>query len=209
MKKVVIILAVIVAVIGAVLYGFYWYLTQGPDLSPYMHLREPQISAKPAQNMLVVTAKGDPNVVGGPAFEALFSTYFRMPGVPKSFGGITPRARWPLSADTPMSEWVGRYALPVPDSIDTIPAGDHPAGLSVALEQWSYGEVAEILHFGPYDQEQPTIERLKGFVRSQGYEITGEHEEEYLKGPTLFGKGDPQAYVTIIRYEVAPVDSGR
>jgi hypothetical protein len=32
--------------------------------------------------------------------------------------------------------------------------------------------------------------------------IAGAHEEEYIKGPTMTGKGDPEKYVTIIRYQV-------
>ncbi len=40
------------------------------------------------------------------------------------------------------------------------------------------------------------------FIKAQGYEVIGVHEEEYLKGPTMFSKGDPKKYVTIIRYRV-------
>ncbi len=31
---------------------------------------------------------------------------------------------------------------------------------------------------------------------------TGEHEEEYLKGPGMFGTGGPEKYLTIIRYRL-------
>jgi hypothetical protein len=70
------------------------------------------------------------------------------------------------------------------------------------LATWEYGEVAEMLHLGPYDQEQPATQRLMDFINAQGYTIAGEHEEEYLKGPTMFSKGDPEKYATIIRYRV-------
>lgn len=65
----------------------------------------------------------------------------------------------------------------------------------------NFGEVAEILHPGPYETESPTIDRLLKFIESSGYRIVGDHEEEYLKGPG-YGKIDPKDYATIIRYRV-------
>ncbi|MCK9244452.1 MAG: GyrI-like domain-containing protein, partial [Candidatus Marinimicrobia bacterium] len=58
-------------------------------------------------------------------------------------------------------------------------------------------------HVGPYTTEPPTIQKLMDYITSQGYTIIGPHEEEYLKGPTMFGKGNPEKYKTIIRYQVA------
>jgi hypothetical protein len=113
-----------------------------------------------------------------------------------------PRARWPVSLDTPKSEWLGLYALPVPETTTELPQYEAQAGLNVSLTTWEYGEVAEILHIGPYDQEQPTVKRLMDFINEQGYAIIGDHEEEYLKGPTMFSRGDPEKYTTIIRYRV-------
>ncbi len=44
------------------------------------------------------------------------------------------------------------------------------------------------------------VKQLLDFVDEEGYNIIGAHEEEYLKGPTMFSKGNPEEYVTIIRY---------
>ncbi len=66
---------------------------------------------------------------------------------------------------------------------------------------WRYGTVAEILHVGSYATETPTIERLHQFIADQGYEIAGPHEEEYLKGPGMWGVKEKD-YLTIIRYQV-------
>ena len=92
--------------------------------------------------------------------------------------------------------------MPVPDSIATVPRGDGKDGLDVALATWEYGEVAEILHVGPYSAEEPTIARLKGFISDQGYEIAGPHEEEYVRGPGMLFAGDARSYLTLIRYQV-------
>ena len=74
--------------------------------------------------------------------------------------------------------------------------------MKASLETWEYGEVAEILHIGPYNKEEPTVNKLMNFIKEQGYEVAGLHEEEYLKGPTMAGPGDPEKYLTIIRYRV-------
>jgi len=66
--------------------------------------------------------------------------------------------------------------------------------------------VAEILHTGPYSREEPALKRLGEFIQEQGYVILGGHEEEYIVGPTQSGKGEPEKYVTIIRYRVQRPD---
>jgi hypothetical protein len=157
--------------------------------------------------MLVVEAQGDPNTVGAQAFGLVFQLYYSTPGTPKGPFQSAPRARWPVSLEQPKSEWIGLYALPVPDSMTTLPPHEAPAGLSASLQKWQYGEVAEILHVGPYDREEPTVQRLLGHLVESGYEVIGVHEEEYLRGPTMAGPGDPEKYLTIIRYRVRKVDA--
>jgi len=191
----------IVLVVGSAAL-FMYSMMKGPDLKKYEHLKEPAISTMPDQKMLVVEAKGDPNVVGEKAFGLLFQLYFKMKDTPKSSLQAAPRARWPLPFDTPKTEWVGLYAMPVPATVTELPHYEATPELAASLTTWEYGDVAEILHIGAYDKEQPTVARLMAFVKAQGYEIVGNHEEEYLKGPTMFSKGDPEKYVTIIRYRV-------
>ncbi|MCK6562092.1 GyrI-like domain-containing protein [bacterium] len=193
--------ALVVAVVALIAVTYY-YMTQGPDLSKYEHLKNPQIVTAPDQKMIVVEAKGDPNVAGSKAFATLFQVYFKTKGTAKGPGQLAPRARWPLAWDTPKSEWLGLYAMPVPETTTELPSFEAPRELKVSLTTWEYGEVAEILHMGPYDKEQPTVARLMEFIKTQGYEVAGEHEEEYLKGPTMFSRGDPEKYATIIRYRV-------
>lgn len=181
--------------------GLFLFMPAGPDVRQYEFLKEPRITNLPDRKMLVVTAKGDPNITGSAAFKLLFQTYFKVPGVPKS-PRQAPRARWTGDMNE-KSTWTGYYALPVPDGTAQLPDIETPPGLSVELATWNYGEVAEILHIGPYQEETANIERLHAFIEKQGYRITGEHEEEYLKGPGMFLAGDPKGYYTIIRLRVA------
>lgn len=172
------------------------------NFKAYEPLLNPQINVKAPQTMLVYEAVGDPNETVGNAFGALFSTFFKLK---KEYDMemSAPRARWPKGLDTPKSEWVGIYALPVSDQLKELPAKameEHP---ELKLEVWEYGEVAEILHKGSYASEEPTVKRLHQFIEESGYVISGYHEEEYLKGPGMFGKGNPDKYYTIIRYVVS------
>lgn len=180
----------------------------GPSARQFDYLKDPQVHILPDLKVLQVEAKGDPAVVGGQAFGLLFKTYFQLKGVPKGRRQPAPRARWPLPLETPKGDWIGRYAIPVPESTDSLPSrGDDPSGLRVELTTWEYGDVAEVLHVGPYDQEEPTVARLTQFIKDCRYEIIGDHEEEYLRGPGMFSKGNPKKYLTIIRYRVKKIQS--
>ena len=178
---------------------------QGQDFSQFEHLKDAKISTKKDQKVLVVEAKGDPNVVGGKSFGLLFRTYFMMKDTPKGAGFSPPRARWPVELDSDKEGWTGYYALPVPESVEKLPELQPQEGLKISLTTWKYGEVAEILHTGPYDKEEPTVKKLMDYIKAQGYEVLGDHEEEYLLGPTMAGPGDPEKYKTIIRYRVKKV----
>lgn len=201
MSKKHIIAAGIIVLAGVLLLAYLFLLPKGPDLKAYEFLKEPRITSLPDRKMLVVEAKGDPNVVGGKAFGLLFKTYYKIEGTAKGPKQPAPLARW--SGDMKVkSSWTGYYALPVPDRVISLPAIDREPGFDVKLTTWEYGEVAEILHIGPYATETPTIEKLMQFIKDRGYEIIGLHEEEYLKGPGMFFKGDPNNYYTIIRLRI-------
>jgi hypothetical protein len=198
MKVIQILIVLIVAAVVSVP-----LMAQEPNISQFERLKEPKISTQKNQKMLVVEAKGDPNVVGGKAFGLLFQLYYRMAETPKGPMQPAPRARWPISlVDTQKSTWIGAYGLPVPETITELPKYETQEGLKASLATWEYGTVAEILYIGPYDKEEPTIKRLLDFIKEQGYVTVGDHEEEYIKGPSMYGKDDPEKYVTIIRYRV-------
>ncbi len=192
---------IISAVLGLfVLLALWFFLASGPDLASYEPLREPRIVTMPGQTMLEATVTGDPAEAGKKAFGSLFKIYYKVIGSSKERGTAIPRARWPKPFSTPRNEWIGIYGLPVPADITVLPEQKGP--VRVKLATWEYGEVAEILHVGPYSTEPQTIGKLLAFIKSRGYRISGPHEEEYLRGPGLLFAGDPAGYYTIIRYQV-------
>ena len=171
----------------------------GQSMKPYEALKDPSIVQKPSQNMITVEVKGDPSKTGD-SVSLLYQAYFKLPIKAKKM--VAPRARWPKPFNTPREEWVGIWGLPIPAVVTVVPQLKNQGGNGVRIETWEYGTVAEILHKGPYKTELPTVERLRTFISNQGYVISGPHEEEYLRGPGMFGPGNPEKYYTIIRYPV-------
>jgi hypothetical protein len=176
------------------------FMPKKQDLSQYDFLKEPRITAMPDQKMLVVTIRGDPDIAAKSAFGKLYGAQYRLKRVVSGIQDAAPRARWHGASSGPQSSWTGVFGLPVPEAADDRALSSVQADADVKVDTWTYGEVAEVLHIGSYDAETPDIDRLHAFIDNAGYEIAGDHEEEYLKGPTVFGRGNPAQYRTIIRY---------
>jgi hypothetical protein len=200
--------AVVVVLIGG---GFMFFMFKGPDLKAYEFLKEPRIIAKADTPVLEVPFEV-PSEGLKKAFGVLFKTYFKLSGVPNGPGMPAPAARYENMLDLTLPEaernqrlesmvWKGSAAIPVPTSVQALPAVKAEAGLVPRLGVWTYGEVAEILHIGSYESEPPTVQKLTEYVQAQGYEIAGLHEEEYLRGPGM-PFVSPKDYYTIIRYPV-------
>lgn len=186
---------VLLAIIAGAIFAYNAYVKY-PDISQYEDLKDPHISDKADQKVIATTGEGNPDDVASNAISKLYKVYFSLSEVDKT-RLVVPRGRWEFITEGDTSNLKGELALPVPDSIESIPAGS-----DVELKTWQYGEVAEILHIGSYDSETESVEKLKMFIDEQGYEITGPQEEEYLRGPTIIGEGNPDNYATIIRYRV-------
>ena len=160
---------------------------------------EPQILEMSPQKMAVVYAKGAPDKVFPEFMPALYGSVYTLKfdlkkkGLP-TFKVTGLRARYPDAHLVPKDEWTHIIGLPIPE--DTISLPQKVPGTEVKIEAWEYGTVAQILHLGPYDQEEATIKRLHKFIEDSGYEIAGLHEEAYLTRP------DAKVPKTIIRYPV-------
>jgi len=168
-------------------------------MTPRKPKTEPQILEMPPQKMAVVYGKGAPDKVFSDVLPALFGSVYTLKfdlkkkGLP-TFKVSAPRARYPDAHLMPMENWTIITGLPIPEDTTSLP--QKVPGTEVKLETWGYGTVAQILHLGAYDQEQPTIERLHQFIADSGYQIAGVHEEEYLTNP------DAKVIKTIIRYPI-------
>jgi len=75
----------------------------------------------------------------------------------------------------------------------------HAADLRI--EAFDEGDVAQLLHLGPYAAERPSIERLHTAIAEAGLVPRGRHHEIYLGDPR---RGDPAKLKTILRQPVLP-----
>ena len=195
---------IIIALLAVVAAIIFWFIggPKGPKLSDVEYLKDPRLAERPSQQVILVELTGDPTDTVKAGCGVLFKTYYKLPGISKSSKPPAVLARWPKPVETPRSEWLGRFAIPVPGGITDLPEVNGSHGVKPTLATWSGGTVAEILHVGPYATEAPTVARLHKFISDSGYEISGEHEEEYLRSSGMFFAGDSDTYLTIIRYPV-------
>jgi len=147
----------------------------------------------------VVYGKGAPQEVFPRLMPALYGSVYTLKFDLKKKGLPTFKvtglcARYPDAEKVSKDKWSYAIGLPVPD--DTITLPQKIAGTEIKLETWHYGTVAQILHIGAYTEENPTVKRLTEFIKEEGYQIIGVHEEEYLTAP------DAKVAKTLIRYRV-------
>jgi len=178
----------------------------GPKERDVIHRLTPVIVHKDNTNALVVEAIGDPNAVASGAYSMIMATYLKLNETIKGTKMEALRARYPSLLEKPKEEWNGLYAMPVPKSVTTLPQLQHKNGLTLQLREWEYGEVAEILHIGPYTSEDTSVVKLLKYIEESGYVPCGPHEEEYLKSFGFFPVS-PNKFLTIIRYQVCKADS--
>jgi len=109
--------------------------------------------------------------------------------------------------------WRWRLMLPVPEecteadvtsAIDELFARKRPPLLErLRSEPWEEGDVAQVLHIGPYDAEAPTIAHLHRAIEAAGLRAHGCHHEIYIGDPN---RTAPDRLKTVIRQPVEQMD---
>jgi hypothetical protein len=75
-----------------------------------------------------------------------------------------------------------------------------PFAANLRIGSLDEGEVAQLLHLGPYAAERPSIEKLHAAIADAGLRPRDRHHEIYLGDPR---RGDPAKVKTILRHPVA------
>jgi effector-binding domain-containing protein len=213
MKK---IIAMVLGVLVVLFIGvFLFFRFSGPKKEDYIYLQEPRIVVKADTTALMVKFDGLPDIVIREAFGKLFKVYYSLKGVKKGPGQPAPVARYENifevmkragSGDYKTVVWKGFTAIPLPPGVKELSEKARSEPYPAYIETLPYGTVAEIVHFGPYEKEKATIDKLLQHIKVQGYEVSGLHEEEYIRGPGVpFVKSAD--YITIIRYQVSKVSN--
>lgn len=200
MKRREIFLTVVVVVLVGIL--VFLHQSRKSDLKQLATLMTPQIISLQDQNMLVVEATGDPSEISKPAISQLYKDYYELRLNGKRLPRVAARARWNVTDMTARNTWQATFALPLPIGAEPQALLNANAQTTAKIVPWQYGDVAEILHVGAYEKEPATIQTLQKFITDNGYKIVGDLEEEYLKGPGMFLKGNPNQYYTVLRYRV-------
>lgn len=108
--------------------------------------------------------------------------------------------------------WTWRLLMPLPDAaadedvstaIDDVRAKRRPALLGqLHVRRWEEGQVAQVMHVGPYATEPTTIDRLHAAIAAAGLRPRGCHHEIYIGDPN---RAKPERLKTLIRQPVEPV----
>jgi hypothetical protein len=115
-------------------------------------------------------------------------------------------------ADSDRDRWHWRAMIVQPSPIDAAVIAsavedarakkDLPALDQLRYERWEEGRCAQVLHIGPYADENPSIVRLHEGITAAGYRPRGRHHEIYLGDPR---RSAPEKLRTILRHPVEPL----
>jgi hypothetical protein len=173
----------------------------------------------PALNYLMVDGRGNPNTAPeyAEAVEALYAMAYALKFKVKKGKGGVDYAVMPLEglwwaedmrqfSVKHKDAWLWTMMIVQPEYVtpklfaETISEVEKKKGLGaltrLRFEPYHEGRAAQIMHLGPYADEEPTIAKLHAFIHQNGSELRGKHHEIYLKDPR---KSAPGKLQTIIR----------
>ena len=170
----------------------------------------------PDMQFLMVDGHGNPNgLVYQQAVEALYAVAFPLKfalkkAIDKNYSVMPLEGLWWVPdmrefTATNKDAWLWTAMILQPpevtqDLFESVRADagkkDLPALTGMRLDTYAEGLAAQILYFGPYADEGPTIQRLHAHIHEQGGTLHGKHHEIYLGDPR---RADPAKLKTIIR----------
>lgn len=175
----------------------------------------------PAMNYLMIDGSGDPNISESysQAVEALFSmSYAAKFHIKKGETGVdygvmpleglwwtdnpadfntADKGAWKWTAMMMQPEWVTSKIVEIAREkaenklVRTLS--------DVRFEAFEEGRAAQIMHIGPYADEEPTIKTLHKFVVDHSLSLRDKHHEIYLSDPR---RTKPERLKTVIRHPV-------
>ncbi len=185
----------------------------------YSSRSEPGIVDVPSGNFLTITGRGAP---GGEVYqqklEPLYAVAYRLKFMAKDAGDdfvvCKLEGLWWFdgpgnSIVPPREQWNWKMMIRQPDfATEGMAAAARQeveakkklaTAKQVSFEHFDEGLSAQIMHVGPYSEEEATISRLRAFIEDSGYQAHGLHHEIYLSDPT---KVAPEKLRTIIRQPI-------
>jgi len=184
--------------------------------------KEAVIVDVPEMNFLMVDGVGDPNTAQEykDAVEALYAVSYALKFMIKKgeaavdYGVMPLEGLWWADDMTQFSmqnkdiwKWTSMIMQPkyvTKDLFDKAIAQvakkkSLPALSKMRFESFHEGLAAQVMHFGPYSAEGPTIERLHNFIEENSYVLRGKHHEIYLTDPQ---RSAPEKMKTVLRQPI-------
>ena len=182
----------------------------------------PEIVEVPELQYLMIDGTGDPNaLLFQQAVEALYSVAYTLKFSRKKQGLEPDYSMGPLQGLWWMGDntsfdgnqrvaWQWTCMLWLPDFISNEEVEQtveivkikkpNPLLTALRIEKLKEGKVAQIMYFGAYADEAPTIMNLHAYITGGGYSLRGKHHEIYLGDPRRLA---PEKLKTIIRQPIA------
>lgn len=195
----------------------------------YKAKTEPEIIEVPKLLFVMVGGKGAPETSGiaetefQQAMQALFGVVYTIKFWDKKFPTPPGYAKFTMAPVEGLwwmengqdfdiakpDEWRWTLMLRVPEFVtqdyfqdvvrECVKAKKSDAYNKVRLEWFEEGPSVQIMHIGPYDQEQPQIEKMHAYALDQGFQLIGRHHELYFGDPR---RTAPEKLKTILRHPV-------
>ncbi len=171
----------------------------------------------PNMNYLKIDGSGDPNTAQEykDAVEALFSLSYTLKFMMKKTKAVDyavmpleglwwaddmskfaeDKNKWKWTAMIMQPEQVTKES--VAKAIEELKKKKKlPALSKIRFENFQEGTVAQIMYFGPYSDEGPTIQKIHEFIEQHKGTLVGKHHEIYLSDPR---RVPPEKLKTILR----------
>jgi hypothetical protein len=163
---------------------------------------EPEVVELAARDVLAVRGTGAPGSEGFQgAIRGLVIAQAALGGADEPFEGSYAQDGDPLRFDLGSPDgWHWRLTAPAPGGATDEAVAAVKAGAPVGLEHEEARRVVQLVHEGPYEDEQPSLDKLYAYVAELGFTPAGAHVEVYLNNPATTA---PQDLRTILRVPVS------
>ncbi|WP_295121589.1 GyrI-like domain-containing protein [uncultured Chitinophaga sp.] len=179
----------------------------------------PELVTIPAGRFLTIEGKGTPEApVFGKAIAALFAIAYSIRAIHKQQGQVftVPKleGQWWLNVNKPFKdvsrdEWFWKLLVQMPAFVT---AGDHRQAIALAVQKKEIPLLADVkfetmedglsvqmLHTGPYTEEEETLQKLRDYMEQHHLVQNGLHHEVYISDPR---RTAPEKLRTILRLPV-------
>ncbi|AKB83151.1 hypothetical protein MSBR3_2573 [Methanosarcina barkeri 3] len=185
--------------------------------------KEVSIVNVPEMNFLMIDGKGDPNISQEyqDSIEALFSVSYKIKFISKKENSqdyvvmpleglwwvenmkeftVQDKSGWKWTAMIRQPDFITKDVIK--EAVKEVEKKKKLPALSrIKFQSLHEGLSAQIMHIGPYSQEDPTVEKLHNFIEEKGYEFNGslpgeKHHEIYISNML---RTEPEKLKTIIR----------